>query len=121
MNDVKLMGRIGWMRYVKTEGSSVCNFRIAVDSKWGSKKDTNWIPCVSFGKTAEIINDFYKVGKQVCISDSELSTRKWIQDGTEKEKLEVIVHRVERMFADKSEDKEFLLDNEKGFINEDPV
>lgn len=120
MNDVKIMGRIGWMKYTVTENSSICNFRVAVESKWGgAKKEPNWVPCVAFGKTAEIINDYYKVGKQICASDAELSTRKWIQDGEEREKLEVIVHRVERIFAEKIEEKELLSDNEKGFIEDE--
>lgn len=120
MNDVKIMGRIGWMKHSVTENSSVCNLRVAVENKWGGKKDPNWISCVAFGKTAEIINDYYKVGKQICVSDAELSTRKWIQDGVEKEKLEVIIHRVEKIFAEKVEEKEILSDDEKGFIEDEP-
>jgi single-strand DNA-binding protein len=119
MNDVKLMGRIGWMRYSLTENTSICNFRMAVKSKWSSKKDPNWINCVSFGKTAEIINEHYKVGKQVCISDAELSTSKWIQDGVEVERLEVVVHRVEQIYAEKTEESELLEKSEKGFVDED--
>lgn len=121
MNDVKLMGRIAWIKFSKKESSSVCNFNMAVDSKWkNNSNSTNWIPCVAFGKTAEIINEYYDVGDQICVSDSELATRKWVQNGVKKEKLEIHVHRIDPIFGKKRKDKddEILNENEKGFMSD---
>lgn len=71
MNSVNLIGRITKdpeIRY--TSGSTpiaVCSFTLAVDRR-NKNKETDWIRCIAFGKTAELMDKYISKGRQMGIT-----------------------------------------------------
>ena len=70
-NSVTLMGRL--TRDVETkflpDGKAIASFSLAVD---GYKKDApaNFIDCTAFGKTAELIGQYFAKGKPILVNGS---------------------------------------------------
>lgn len=87
LNKVLLIGRLGQdpeMRYTPS-GKPLTKFQIAVNRSWTSsdnekKTETEWFTIVSWGKLAEICNQYLNKGQQVYI-DGRLHTRHWVDDG----------------------------------------
>ena len=86
LNKVMLIGRLGQdpeMRYTPS-GKPLTKFQLAVNRSWTSadnekKTETEWFTVVSWGKLAEICNQYLKKGHQVYI-DGRLHTRHWQDD-----------------------------------------
>jgi single-strand DNA-binding protein len=98
INKVMLIGRLGKDPEERTTagGTRVSNFSLATDTYHGSngEKTTEWHRVVSFGKTAELCNQYLKKGQLVCIEGS-LQTRSWEKSPGEKHYFtEVIASRV---------------------------
>lgn len=86
LNKVMLIGRLGQepeMRYTPS-GKPLTKFQMAVNRSWTSadnekKTETEWFTVVSWGKLAEICNQYLKKGNQVYI-EGRLNTRTWKDD-----------------------------------------
>jgi single-strand DNA-binding protein len=90
MNRTILIGRLGADPQVNymPDGGMVANMRIATDESYKNQNGekiarTEWHRVVTFGKLAEIANDYLKVGRLVCV-EGKLRTRKW----TDAEKID---------------------------------
>jgi len=68
---------------------AVCDIGVAVD---GRKKDDppNFFDCTAFGKTAEIIGQYFTKGKPICIQGS-LRQERWEKDGKKHSKVKVVI------------------------------
>lgn len=93
MNSVFLIGNL--TRDPEPNGPAI-KFSIAVNEKWrgkdGEEKEkVNYIDCVAFGKTGEIIANLSK-GKRVCV-EGKLSYSAWEKDGQKRSKIEVSASR----------------------------
>lgn len=77
-NLVVLTGRLTAAPEIKTtpSGKSVCSFTIAVDRGYGDNKETDFITCVAWEKTAEFIGKYFNKGSEIGIEGS-IQTRKW--------------------------------------------
>ena len=77
-NLVVLTGRLTAAPEIKTtpSGKSVCSFTIAVDRGYGDNKETDFITCVAWEKTAEFISKYFNKGSEIGIEGS-IQTRKW--------------------------------------------
>jgi single-strand DNA-binding protein len=94
-NKATLLGRLGGdpeLRYT-ADGKAITKFTLAVDSGYGDRKRTDWLPIVAFGKTAEVAAQYLQKGRQVLI-DGQLRVSSWEKDGTKHWKTEVIVDRL---------------------------
>jgi len=49
-------------------GASVASFDIAVNTKYGEKEETLFMPCVVFGKLADIVVKYAPKGKNVLVT-----------------------------------------------------
>lgn len=123
MNQVALIGRLTKdveLRYAQS-GTAVANFTIAVDRKFqkqGEERQADFIPVVTFGKTAEFCNNYFTKGLRVGVTGS-IQTRTWTDNENKKHyATEVLADGVD--FADgksssggnkptTSEDEEFEL------------
>jgi single-strand DNA-binding protein len=78
MNSVNLYGHFGADPEMKftTTGKAVTNFRIAVNSGWGEKKETEWVNCVAWEKLAEKVAEIGGKGKEVAVF-GRMKTRSW--------------------------------------------
>jgi len=83
LNKVMLIGRLGHdpeMRYTPS-GRPLTKFQLAVNRSWKSadgekKSETEWFNVVTWGKLAEICNQYLTKGQQVYI-EGRLHTRQW--------------------------------------------
>ena len=102
VNKVILIGNLGKdpeLRVTPT-GTAVATFSLATTErrtdKNGQRKDlTEWHNIVAFGKTAELVNQYLKKGRQ-CYLEGRIQTRSWDdKDGTKKYKTEIIINSVQ--------------------------
>ena len=100
INKVIIIGRITKNIELKslTEGTNVANFTVAVGRNWKDKKgnkkeETDFINIVSFGKQAEIINQYFIKGQEIYV-EGRLKTRSWEdKTGNKRYKTEVILEK----------------------------
>ena len=70
MNTVILKGRLGQDPELKEVGNDkkVVNFSIATNDGTKEKPKTNWNNCSAWGRTAEVINQYFKKGDEIMIT-----------------------------------------------------
>ena len=93
MNKVVLVGRLvrdPELRFAAGSGNAVSRFTVAVNRQF-KKDETDFIGCVAFGKTAEIIAQHFTKGKQIAISGSIRTGSYEAQDGTKRYTTDVAV------------------------------
>lgn len=93
------------VRYTQS-GKAVCRFTLAIDRR-GGEKQADFIPCVAWEKTAEVIAQYVSKGQKIAV-DGRIQTRSYEQDGRKVYVTEVVVQSME--FCDskgKSGDGEF--------------
>lgn len=68
MNNITILGRIGKEIEVKQSqaGKSFAKFSVGVQRKF-NKDITDWFDCVAFGKTGEIIAQYFTKGNQIAL------------------------------------------------------
>lgn len=93
MNKVVLVGRLTKdpeLRFAAGSGSAVCRFTVAVNRQF-KKDETDFIGCVAFGKTAEIIAQYLTKGREIAVSGSIRTGSYDAQDGTKRYTTDVAV------------------------------
>lgn len=89
------------IRYTQS-GTAVCNFTLGVNSGWGDKKRTDWLPIVTWGKTAEACSNNLVKGSKVLI-EARIQTRSYdAQDGTKRYVTEFVANDVEFLGSKKT-------------------
>lgn len=108
MNKVNLIGRLGKdveIRYAQNESqTAVGRFSLAVARKYSGadkEKQTDWISCVAFGKTAENISKYFKKGSGIGISGRIQTGSYKDKDGNTKYSFDVVVEDFD--FIDKKD------------------
>jgi single-strand DNA-binding protein len=94
MNNVSLAGRMTKnceLKYTQ-EGKAIGNFTIAINKRY-KKDEANFINCVAFGKTAELISEYVRKGHLFGITGS-IETSSWEKDGQKHYKTEVAVDQI---------------------------
>jgi len=113
INKVTLVGNLGDDPVGRTtpSGMVVSNFSVATNKKWrdkhsGEQKEhTEWHRVASFGKLAEICNQWLKKGSPVYL-EGELRTRKWQdKEGHDRYSTEIIANEL-RMLGGNRPDKD---------------
>lgn len=103
LNNIVLAGRITADVELKTttSGKSVCSFTVAVSR---DKENTDFIPCVAWGTTAEFVSKYFRKGSAICIR-GELRTRSYEdRNGQKRTAYEVLAERA--MFVESKEKTE---------------
>lgn len=99
MNHVTLIGRLTKdpeVRYTQ-QGTAVGTFTLAVDRRVtkDKPKEADFIPCVVWGKTAEVVGNWCKKGKQVGV-EGRIQVRSYdTKDGSKRYVTEVVVNDLE--------------------------
>lgn len=100
MNSVNLIGRITTSPDTRSTGSgtTVCHLRLAVQrtrGKDGEDRGADFIDVVTFGRQAEVCGEYLAKGRRVGII-GRLNHSEWeTEDGSRRQKLEVIAENVE--------------------------
>ena len=96
INKAILMGRLTRdpeLRHTGT-GTPVCSFSIAIDNGYGENRQTDFINCVAWNKTAEFVSNYFEKGKMIIVI-GRISTRSWEgQDGKKNYVTEVVASEV---------------------------
>lgn len=99
MNHVTLIGRLTKdpeVRYTQ-QGTPVGTFTLAVDRRVAEDKpkEADFIPCVVWNKTAEVVGNWCKKGKQIAV-EGRIQVRSYdAKDGSKRYVTEVIVSELE--------------------------
>jgi single-strand DNA-binding protein len=125
MNSVNLIGRLTKEIEVNAtpKGTLVTNFSLAVQK---DKENADFINCVAYNKTAELLQKFVKKGNQVAVEGS-ISTRNYEgKDGKKVYVTEVIVNKIHLLSNNISSSKSnnpmghtMLLENAEGELFEE--
>lgn len=93
MNQVNLLGRLTKdveFRFGAGNGNPMARFTIAVNRKF-KKDEADFINCIAFGKTADIINQYFSKGSQIAISGNIRTGSYEAQDGTRRYTTDIVV------------------------------
>ena len=123
MNKIILMGRLTKdpeVRYTQTSNAMVTSFTLAVNRRFiaqGQERQADFLPIVSWNKTAEFVAKYFKKGQQVAVI-GRVETRNYDdKDGKKVYVTEVIAEEV--YFADSKKEEgqatNFTPDNTTSF------
>jgi single-strand DNA-binding protein len=104
-NKVFLGGRLTSDPEIKQtpNGKMVCQFSVAVNRK-GKDQPTDFINCVAWEKSAELLSKFFRKGSSICVV-GELQVRQWKdKDGGNRYATEVRVSEIN--FVDSKSDND---------------
>ena len=97
MNSINLTGRLGQDPKVGNvpSGSKVATLSLGVERKTKEGKTTDWIDCVAWGKTADVIEQYTHKGDRIGITGT-LQTRTYETANGDKRKVyEVLIEKLE--------------------------
>ena len=109
MNKVEIIGRLTKDPELRTtaNGVSVCSFTVAVNRRFKNPQgeyEADFINCVAWRNSAEILAKYFKKGNMVGIVGS-IQTRNYEKDGSKMYITEVLVEEVHFVVSKMSEDK----------------
>lgn len=107
INKAILMGRLTRDPELRHTGSGtpVCSFTLAIDNGYGENRQTDFINCVAWNKTAEFVDKYFSKGKLIALI-GRITTRSWEgQDGKKNYATEVVVSEVSFCGDTKKEEK----------------
>ena len=78
-----------------TTGKNVASFTVACDVGYGENKKTEFVPCIAWNKTAELMGNYFSKGREILITDGRLQTRSYEKNGEKRYVTEVVVNEVE--------------------------
>lgn len=117
MNSVILIGRLTKdpeTRYTTGDNQmAVCRFTLAVD-RIGKDKGADFIGCVAFGKTAEVIGKYMSKGRQMAVT-GHIQTGSYEKDGQKRYTTDVIVDRMEFVGSKNEEKPQEQMEIPEGF------
>lgn len=110
LNKVVLCGKLTADVELKqtTNSKKVASFNLAInrrpylDNNGQKVVDTDFITCVAWNKTAEVIATYFRKGSSLCVTGA-IQSRSWEKDGQKHYVTEVLVD--EAMFVDSKSDK----------------
>ena len=106
-NKVILIGNMVRDADMRGRDSKVASFTIAVSRSWKDKsgqkqEETDFIKCVAFGSTGEIVGNYTSKGSRICV-DGELREEKYTSQSGEK-KTGWVVHVNNVVLLEKRQD-----------------
>lgn len=85
MNKAILMGRLTKAPELRhtSAGTPVVSFSIAIDNGYGENKQTDFVNCVAWNKTAEFVSNYFEKGSMIIVI-GRIATRTWEDQGGKK-------------------------------------
>jgi single-strand DNA-binding protein len=118
-NTVTISGRLTKNPEIKVtqSGKRLCGFTVAVNRQ---NDDVDFIDCIAFEKTAEIMEEYCEKGKRVVIT-GRLQTRTYeAKNGQKVKVVEVVADRVEIIdFKDRAEKPQPIAEDKKEEVDDD--
>lgn len=95
------------LRYSE-KGTAVARFTLAINRRFNREK-TDFLNCVAFGKTAELIAQYVKKGNRVGVS-GEVQTDSYEKDGRRIYTTNIVVNEVEFLESSREQQKPYKSD-----------
>lgn len=113
MNLVVLTGRLTRDPELKygQSGNAYCRFSLAVDRPF-KKGEADFINCVAFGKTAELIGEYLRKGRKAGVQGS-IQMNRYESNGEKRTTYDVLVNQIEFLEGRNSGESGF--DNNSGY------
>ncbi len=98
LNTVELIGHVGNDPDVHAtdDGTIRSHFNVAINRTWNDangqrQQDTEWVPCVAWGKVGEIVGEYVKKGRLLYV-EGRLHTSTWADEttGEKRSRTEVV-------------------------------
>ena len=103
MNNIKLLGRLSTEIELEKSGEhKYGRFNLAVPRR-GKKEEADFINCVVFGKTADVMFEYCRKGHRILL-DGRLQISQYEKNGEKKSNYSVVVDSIE--FIEKKSDKQ---------------
>ena len=95
MNVLNVIGNVGKDAETRflSDGKSVTNFSVAMESGWGDRKQTTWVNCSMWGERGSKVAQYITKGSKVGVT-GEISLREWESNGKSGVSLECNVSNV---------------------------
>lgn len=81
------------LRYTQG-GTSVADFGMAVNRKFGDKEEVTFVDVTCWGKQADVVGEYLKKGRNVFVK-GWLKLDQWENDGQKRSKLTVTAERIQ--------------------------
>jgi single-strand DNA-binding protein len=106
---ITLVGNLGKDPEMRSlpDGSSVCNFSVAVNRKVKGESYTDWFDVHAWGKTGELCAKYLAKGRQVVVAGT-FTPRTWEHKGQTRTSLDVNANEVHFIGGDKDRSSEFV-------------
>ncbi len=121
VNKVILVGQLGKDPETKTmqDGKMNCKFSLATSETYGGNKKTEWHNITVWGKTAEIVSQYCKKGKQIYL-EGKIQYRSYEKDGQTKYITEINARKITFLGGgQKQEKRETYAKPDDGWGNDD--
>ena len=98
LNMIAAIGRLTHTPELRTttSGKEICSFDVACERSYSAngQRETDFLPCVAWGKTAQFISQYFDKGSMIAVNGS-IQTRSY-QDkqGSNRTKVEVLANNV---------------------------
>ena len=99
MNSVNLIGRLSNSPEIRYTANNqvVCRFTLAVTRRFKNQAgdyEADFINCVAFGKTAELIGNYVEKGQQLAVEGRIQTGSYTAQDGSKRYTTDVVVENI---------------------------
>lgn len=99
MNSVNLIGRLSNSPEIRHTANNqvVCRFTLAVTRRFKNQAgdyEADFINCVAFGKTAELIGNYVEKGQQLAVEGRIQTGSYTAQDGSKRYTTDVVVENI---------------------------
>ncbi len=99
MNSVNLIGRLSNSPEIRHTANNqvVCRFTLAVTRRFKNSAgdyEADFISCVAFGKTAELIGNYVEKGQQLAVEGRIQTGSYTAQDGSKRYTFDVVVENI---------------------------
>jgi single-strand DNA-binding protein len=101
MNNCNFIGRLTKdpeLKYVGGDNKSLCNFTLAVDKPVKDaqgNKQADFVPCTAWGKTAELLSQYFNKGSQIGITGRFESRSYEDESGNKKTSYSILVNNID--------------------------
>ena len=126
LNKVILIGRLvadPEVKYFQGE-SAVANFTLAVDRSYKNKdgnREADFIPCVTWNKTAELCERYLNKGSQIAVVGSIQTRNYTAQDGSKRYVTEVKADEVKFLGSNKKTAEKRADEPTANLMNDNPM
>ena len=101
MNNCTFIGRLTKdpeLKHVGGDNKSLCNFTLAVDKPVKDaqgNKQADFVPCTAWGKTAELLSQYFNKGSQIGITGRFESRSYEDESGNKKTSYSILVNNID--------------------------